>query len=229
MVYCHLVTVDCPLRCKRKRLQSSRPRKLLHCRIPSQRRASKHPRPKKNCPQPWSQELSAAPTAPPPPSPGVSRARTCSRRPPAPSRPPPRFCRPPPPLPPSPPPPSTNPPPPPPPRAGADRAPRARRGGPGAGRRAAARWPPPRRSSCSGSGATSMWRCAAREGGVGSRRCVVVGERGVRRGWGPQVNRDLSLVDYIAVKPKYATYTAHTAGRYQKKRFRKAQCPIVER
>ncbi|KAI8109549.1 hypothetical protein M9434_000831 [Picochlorum sp. BPE23] len=40
---------------------------------------------------------------------------------------------------------------------------------------------------------------------------------------------DISLEDYIAVKPKYAKFTAHTAGRYQKKRFRKAQCPIVER
>jgi small subunit ribosomal protein S5e len=40
---------------------------------------------------------------------------------------------------------------------------------------------------------------------------------------------DISLEDYIAVKPKYAKFTAHTGGRYQKKRFRKAQCPIVER
>ena len=40
---------------------------------------------------------------------------------------------------------------------------------------------------------------------------------------------DISLEDYIAVKPKYATYLPHTAGRYQVKRFRKAQCPIVER
>lgn len=44
----------------------------------------------------------------------------------------------------------------------------------------------------------------------------------------PQVN-DISLEDYIAVKPKFAVYVPHTAGRYQKKRFRKAQCPIVER
>ena len=35
--------------------------------------------------------------------------------------------------------------------------------------------------------------------------------------------------DYIAVKPKFATFTSHTGGRYQTKRFRKAQCPIVER
>jgi len=40
---------------------------------------------------------------------------------------------------------------------------------------------------------------------------------------------DISLEDYIAVKPKYAVYVPHTAGRYQTKRFRKAQCPIVER
>eukprot|EP01135_Chromosphaera_perkinsii_P011619 Nk52_evm2s2462 gene=Nk52_evmTU2s2462 len=40
---------------------------------------------------------------------------------------------------------------------------------------------------------------------------------------------DISLTDYIAVKQKYATYLPHTAGRYAVKRFRKAQCPIVER
>ncbi|CAN0475471.1 unnamed protein product, partial [Ascophyllum nodosum] len=38
--------------------------------------------------------------------------------------------------------------------------------------------------------------------------------------------RDISLEDYIAVKGKYATFLPHTAGRYQKKRFRKATCPI---
>ena len=43
-----------------------------------------------------------------------------------------------------------------------------------------------------------------------------------------QVN-DISLEDYIAVKPKYARFTNHSAGRFQKRRFRKAQCPIVER
>ncbi len=43
-----------------------------------------------------------------------------------------------------------------------------------------------------------------------------------------QVN-DISLEDYIAVKAKFATFVPHTAGRYQKKRFRKAQCPIAER
>jgi ribosomal protein uS7 len=35
--------------------------------------------------------------------------------------------------------------------------------------------------------------------------------------------------DYIAVKEKHAKYLPHSAGRYQAKRFRKAQCPIVER
>ncbi|KAG6571821.1 40S ribosomal protein S5-1, partial [Cucurbita argyrosperma subsp. sororia] len=41
---------------------------------------------------------------------------------------------------------------------------------------------------------------------------------------------DMSLVDYIGVAPsKHATYVPHTAGRYSVKRFRKAQCPIVER
>jgi len=41
---------------------------------------------------------------------------------------------------------------------------------------------------------------------------------------------DLSLGDYIGARgSKHATYVPHTAGRYSKKRFRKAQCPIVER
>eukprot|EP00271_Cylindrocystis_brebissonii_P014786 TRINITY_DN36325_c0_g1_i1.p2 TRINITY_DN36325_c0_g1~~TRINITY_DN36325_c0_g1_i1.p2 ORF type:complete len:220 (+),score=50.28 TRINITY_DN36325_c0_g1_i1:50-661(+) len=41
---------------------------------------------------------------------------------------------------------------------------------------------------------------------------------------------DLSLQDYIGVKKdKHATFVPHTAGRYAVKRFRKAQCPIVER
>ncbi|KAL6214954.1 hypothetical protein ACLB2K_014386 [Fragaria x ananassa] len=41
---------------------------------------------------------------------------------------------------------------------------------------------------------------------------------------------DLSLQDYIGVnQAKHATYVPHTAGRYSVKRFRKAQCPIVER
>eukprot|EP01023_Acetabularia_acetabulum_P047220 TRINITY_DN4964_c0_g2_i1.p2 TRINITY_DN4964_c0_g2~~TRINITY_DN4964_c0_g2_i1.p2 ORF type:complete len:236 (+),score=51.58 TRINITY_DN4964_c0_g2_i1:112-819(+) len=41
---------------------------------------------------------------------------------------------------------------------------------------------------------------------------------------------DISLEDYIAVKKEsFAVFVPHTAGRYQKKRFHKAQCPIVER
>merc|ERR1712025_960194 len=40
---------------------------------------------------------------------------------------------------------------------------------------------------------------------------------------------DLSLVDYVPVKGKYSIFVPHTAGRYQTKRFRKAQCPLVER
>merc|ERR1719321_383055 len=40
---------------------------------------------------------------------------------------------------------------------------------------------------------------------------------------------DISLEDYIAVKPKFAVYLPHTAQRYQSVRFRKATCPIVER
>ena len=40
---------------------------------------------------------------------------------------------------------------------------------------------------------------------------------------------DISLEDYIAVKPKFARFTTHSAGRFQARRFRKAQCPIVER
>ncbi|KAJ3334506.1 ribosomal protein S5 [Gonapodya sp. JEL0774] len=39
--------------------------------------------------------------------------------------------------------------------------------------------------------------------------------------------KDLALNDYIDVRHK--VYVPHTAGRYQMKRFRKAQCPIVER
>mmetsp|Transcript_49648 Transcript_49648/g.97098 ORF Transcript_49648/g.97098 Transcript_49648/m.97098 type:complete len:258 (-) Transcript_49648:70-843(-) len=41
--------------------------------------------------------------------------------------------------------------------------------------------------------------------------------------------QDISLQDYIACTTPHATYLPHTAGRYQKKRFRKASCPIVER
>eukprot|EP01002_Notosolenus_urceolatus_P013825 NODE_4802_length_763_cov_50.249300_g4005_i0.p2 GENE.NODE_4802_length_763_cov_50.249300_g4005_i0~~NODE_4802_length_763_cov_50.249300_g4005_i0.p2 ORF type:complete len:194 (+),score=88.12 NODE_4802_length_763_cov_50.249300_g4005_i0:103-684(+) len=37
---------------------------------------------------------------------------------------------------------------------------------------------------------------------------------------------DLSLRDYITLRP---SYLPHSAGRWQKKRFRKAACPVVER
>merc|ERR1712176_1164464 len=40
---------------------------------------------------------------------------------------------------------------------------------------------------------------------------------------------DLSLVDYIAVGKNAQSFLPHTQGKYQKKRFRKAHCPIVER
>jgi len=41
---------------------------------------------------------------------------------------------------------------------------------------------------------------------------------------------DLSLKDYINFKGiQHAKYLPHTAGRYNKIRFRKAQCPIIER
>merc|ERR1712224_1035191 len=40
---------------------------------------------------------------------------------------------------------------------------------------------------------------------------------------------DFSLVDYIAVKGNAQVWLPHTGGRYQKKCFRKALCPIVER
>ena len=39
----------------------------------------------------------------------------------------------------------------------------------------------------------------------------------------------INFQDYIAVKEKYARYLPHSAGRFAAKRFRKAQCPIVER
>lgn len=39
--------------------------------------------------------------------------------------------------------------------------------------------------------------------------------------------KDISLIDYVQIN--HPVYLPHTAGRYQMKRFRKAQCPIVER
>merc|ERR1712005_80371 len=40
---------------------------------------------------------------------------------------------------------------------------------------------------------------------------------------------DMALTDYIACKPANAVFLPHSAGRWSKKRFKKAQCPIVER
>jgi len=40
---------------------------------------------------------------------------------------------------------------------------------------------------------------------------------------------DVALKDHIAFSGVAATYVPHTAGRYAKKRFHKAHCPIVER
>jgi len=39
---------------------------------------------------------------------------------------------------------------------------------------------------------------------------------------------DLAVLDYITVAQR-PVYTAHTAGRYQRAAFKKAQCPVVER
>ena len=42
--------------------------------------------------------------------------------------------------------------------------------------------------------------------------------------------RDSTLTDYISIaQRKVRTFIPHTAGRWQKKRFRKALCPIIER
>ena len=38
---------------------------------------------------------------------------------------------------------------------------------------------------------------------------------------------DISLADYIQIR--HAVYLPHTAGRYAKKQFKKAQMPVVER
>jgi len=41
--------------------------------------------------------------------------------------------------------------------------------------------------------------------------------------------KDPSLIDYITVQGKYNAFVPHSAGRYQKKAFRKVNCPLVER
>jgi len=45
--------------------------------------------------------------------------------------------------------------------------------------------------------------------------------------WGSRdvVVSDPSLLDYITVGGKYSTFVPHSAGRYQKKAFRKVNCP----
>merc|ERR1711881_388408 len=40
---------------------------------------------------------------------------------------------------------------------------------------------------------------------------------------------DMALQDHIASKAGNACFLPHSAGRWQKRRFKKAQCPIVER
>merc|ERR1712100_887567 len=40
---------------------------------------------------------------------------------------------------------------------------------------------------------------------------------------------EIPLTDYIAAKSANAVFLPHSAGRWSKKRFKKAQCPIVER
>merc|ERR1712167_211332 len=41
--------------------------------------------------------------------------------------------------------------------------------------------------------------------------------------------QDIALKDYVACKPAHACFLPHSAGRWAKKRFKKAQCPIIER
>merc|ERR1739847_195497 len=75
------------------------------------------------------------------------------------------------------------------------------------------------------------WEDEAPIGGLAQLAVAEVPEVNLFNRWSTaevQVN-DISLTDYIAVKEKYAKYLPHSAGRYQVKRFRKAQCPIVER
>merc|ERR1712205_187607 len=40
---------------------------------------------------------------------------------------------------------------------------------------------------------------------------------------------DMALTDYIACKSSSACFLPHSAGRWHKKRFKKAQCPIIVR
>src|ERR1700753_3482393 len=50
---------------------------------------------------------------------------------------------------------------------------------------------------------------------------------GFSRSYGDVEVRDISLTDYINIRSP--VYIPHSAGRYAVKRFRKANCPIIER
>jgi small subunit ribosomal protein S5e len=41
--------------------------------------------------------------------------------------------------------------------------------------------------------------------------------------------KDLSLVNYLSINEKFSTMIPHSAGRYNKKKFSRAKCPIIER
>lgn len=43
----------------------------------------------------------------------------------------------------------------------------------------------------------------------------------------PEAVKDVSMLDYIQIR--HPVWVPHTAGRYAKKQFKKAQMPIVER
>jgi small subunit ribosomal protein S5e len=40
---------------------------------------------------------------------------------------------------------------------------------------------------------------------------------------------DISIAPYISIKGKFSVFVPHTSGKYNSKRFRKSNCPIVER
>ena len=40
---------------------------------------------------------------------------------------------------------------------------------------------------------------------------------------------DISIAPYIAIKGRFSVFVPHTSGKYNSKRFRKSNCPIVER
>mmetsp|Transcript_57220 Transcript_57220/g.140367 ORF Transcript_57220/g.140367 Transcript_57220/m.140367 type:complete len:188 (+) Transcript_57220:12-575(+) len=41
--------------------------------------------------------------------------------------------------------------------------------------------------------------------------------------------KDLSLVPYLSINEKFSVLVPHSAGRYNKKKFSRAKCPLVER